>query len=256
MCSSWISELERERWPPKAPWTAKLGCPGALGRQVGLPRRPQMPFWAPTGLQLGLQVPPGVPPDPQFCSTLRHFSNFFQKWLLCSPSALGLPFGSSWGLLGRLFGSTWGLLGASWAQLGVSGAPLGLILGPPGRLLGSTWASWAPLGRLLDQLGALWARKWRPLDANWTPNGRQLCVKLDATTAASANLRLDLLEALWPTKGCQMGAKWTPNGRQSGRHNGCQCQRASLERQNSCQVQLNSWSAVLHQSPDGDNMQH
>ena len=119
-------------WASKSPWTAKLDCQGALGRH--------------SGLQLGVQVPLQSAPDLQICSTVRHFSHFFRNCNFWSPSALGLLFGSSWGLLGCLSGSTWSLLGASWAQLGVSGAPLAVILGPSGRLLGFTWASWAPPG--------------------------------------------------------------------------------------------------------------
>ena len=118
-------------------WTAKLGCQGALGRQVGLPRC----TWTPSravqghlggklgcqgslgrhfGLQLGAQVPPQSAPNLEFCSTVRHFLDFFKNCFLCCPSALGLLFGSSWGLPGCLLGSTWSLLGASWAPLGAS----------------------------------------------------------------------------------------------------------------------------------------
>ena len=42
-------------WTAKAHVAAKLGCPGALGCQVGLPRRTWTQFWAPTW-------PPSAPP--------------------------------------------------------------------------------------------------------------------------------------------------------------------------------------------------
>ena len=168
---------------------AKLDCQGPLGRQVGLPRCTWTPSWAALahldailGSNWASKCLSRVPPTPQnleFCSTVWHLRHFFNNCLLCSPSALGLLFGTSWGLLGRLLGSTWSLLGASWAQLGISGAPLGLILGPPGRLLGSTWASWAPPGPTWGPLGAKWTPNGRQLDAKWTPIGRQVSAKLD-----------------------------------------------------------------------------
>ena len=53
MYSSRASELARSSVPSNAPLGAKLGCrsgllgcPGALGRQVGLPRRTWAPSWA------------------------------------------------------------------------------------------------------------------------------------------------------------------------------------------------------------------
>ena len=56
-----------------------------------------------------------------------------------------------------------------------------------------------------------------------------------------------LQDANWTPIGRQMDANWTPSERQ----NGYQCQRTSLERQNSCQVQQNALPTMLL-SPDGD----
>ena len=120
------------RWAAKLHLGANLSCQGALGRH--------------SACQLGVQEPSQSAPSPSEPRSRAHENAKSANRLLCSPSALGLLFGSSWGLLGRLLDSTWSLLGASWPQLGVSGALLWLILGPPGRLLGSTWASWAPPG--------------------------------------------------------------------------------------------------------------
>ena len=146
-------------WAPKSSWTAKLSSMLDLCCQVGLPRRTWTPFWPPTWR---LSALPECP-DPSEPRSRADENAKSANHRLCSPSALGLRFGSSWGPLGRLLRSTWSLLGASWAQLGVSGAPLGVILGPPGRLWSSTWASWAPPGPT-----------WGPLGAKWAPNGRQL----------------------------------------------------------------------------------
>ena len=140
------------RWPAKLHLGANLSSQGALGRHVEL--------------QLGFQGPSQSAPDPSEPRSRLHENANSANCLLCSPSALGLLFGSSWGLLGRLLGSTWRLFGASCAQLGVPGAPLGVILEPPGCLLGSTWASWAPLGPT-----------WGPLGTTWPPNGHQLDAK-------------------------------------------------------------------------------
>ena len=148
------------RWAAKLHLGANLSCQGALGRHFEL--------------QLGLQVPSQSAPDPSEPRSRLHENANSANCLLCSPSALGLPSGSSWSLLGRLLGSTWGLLGASWAQLGVSGVPLGLILGSRGRLLGSTWASWTPPGPTWGPLGTKWASNGRQLDTKWTPSGRQI----------------------------------------------------------------------------------
>ena len=127
------------RWAAKLHLGANLSSQGTLGRQFGL--------------QLGLQVPSQSAPDPSKPRSRVHENANSGNCLLCSPSALGLLLGSSWGLLGRLLGSTWSLLRASWAQLGVLGAPLDVILGPPGRFLRSTWASCAPPGPTWRPLG-------------------------------------------------------------------------------------------------------
>ena len=125
-----------------------------------------------------LRVPPHSAPHPQFCSTLRHFLHFCRNCQLCSPSALGLRSGSSWGRLERLLSPTWSLLGASWAQLGRSWAPLELNLafhaalqpqrGLPSRtpsatwrLLGATWPFELASKRLLDST-------WRFKQAFWS----------------------------------------------------------------------------------------
>ena len=110
-------------WAPSWICTANLGCPGALGRQVGLPRHTWTPFWAPTGLQLGLQVPPGVPRTVNFVRQYGTLATFSNIGFCALQVLLDLPFGTSWALLGHLLGSTWGLL-----------APLGLNLGSLGRL--------------------------------------------------------------------------------------------------------------------------
>ena len=121
--------------------------------------------------------PPRVPPTPSDPRSRAHENANSANCLLCSPSALGLLFGSSWGLLGRLLGSTWSLLGASWSHIGTSWAPLGLILRCSGRLSCATWgvlgASWANLGVLGHQMAAKWSPNGRQMDAkcmpNWTP---------------------------------------------------------------------------------------
>ena len=119
----------------------------------------------------------------------------------------------------------WQLLGSAWVAFGLNLEPLGRLLVSHWDLVGAFGADlevfWAPLLRHLGRLGRF----------------------------------LGQLGSSWPPNGCQMVAKWTPNACQIGRHNDCQCQRASLERQSSYQMQLNSWSSVL-QSPDGDAMQH
>ena len=140
------------RWAAKLHLGGNLSSQGTLGRQFEL--------------QLGLQVPSQSAPDPSEPRSRAHENANSANCLLCSPSALGLLLGSSWGLLGRLLSSTWRLLRASWAQLGVLGAPLDVILGRPGRLLGSTWACCAPPGPT-----------WSPLGAKWAPNGHQLDAK-------------------------------------------------------------------------------
>ena len=127
------------RWAAKLHLGGNLSSQGTLGRQFEL--------------QLGLQVPSQSAPDPSEPRSRAHENANSANCLLCSPSALGLLLGSSWGLLGRLLGSTWSLLRASWAQLGVLGAPLDVILGPPGRFLRSTWASCAPPGPTWRPLG-------------------------------------------------------------------------------------------------------
>ena len=174
-----------------------LYCPS------GLPSCTWAPIWAAKahldvilGSNWASKCLSRVPPTPQnleFCSTVWHLRHFFNNCLLCSPSALGLLFGTSWGLLGRVLGSTWSLLGASWAQLEISGAPLGLILGHPGRpvrLSRATWApSWAAKGHL-DVKFCCQGALGRQLDANCMTIGHPVSAKL----------------------GCQ---------------NGCQCQRAS-----------------------------
>ena len=121
------AELKRPPWAPRwAPsWTctAKLGCQEALGRQFGLPRRTWTPFWLPTGLQLGLQVPPGVPRTVNFArpySTLATFSE--------------TDFCASQVLLDCLLAALGPVLGAFWAPLGASWAPLWLNLSSLGRL--------------------------------------------------------------------------------------------------------------------------
>ena len=119
-------------WAAQLHLGANLSCQGTLGRHFVL--------------QLGVQEPSQSAPNPSEPRSRAHENANSANCRLCSPSALGLPSGSSGGLLGSLLGSIWGLLGASWTELRVSGAPLGLILGSHGRLLGSTWASWALLG--------------------------------------------------------------------------------------------------------------
>ena len=144
-------------WPPRWTCAANLGSQGALGRHFDL--------------QLGLQVPLQSTPDRQFCSTVQHFSYFLTNQLFCSPNALGLLSGSSWGLLGSLLGSISRLLSAPWAPLVASWTALGLILERSGRLLDSTGPhyclSW-PSGRHLD---TIWTPSGRQLDVKWAPVG-------------------------------------------------------------------------------------
>ncbi len=153
-------------WAPSCTCTAKVGCQAALGRQFELPRRTWTPFWAPTGLQLGLQVLPRVPRTVNFARQYGTLATF-SKIGFCAPQML----------LDCLLAALGAFLGAFWAQVGRSWAPLGLNLGCLGRLWGSSWcllgASWAPLGplgRLLGQLGALWAPNGLQMDAKWTTN--------------------------------------------------------------------------------------
>ena len=110
-------------WAPSWTCTAKLGCQVALGRQVGLPRRTLKEFWAPNGLQLGFQVPPGVP---------RTFNFARQYGTLATFSKIG--FCASQVLLDCLLAALGPVLGAFWAQLGASWAPLWLNLCSLGRL--------------------------------------------------------------------------------------------------------------------------
>ena len=99
--------------------------------------------------------------------------------------------------------------------------PYGGLQCPLGRPVGLP--AWPPVS-LAWPTGLAWASVLpflacrtpvgRLLDAKWTPNGRQLSAKLD----------------------CQ---------------NGCQCQCATSERHNACQVRQNALPTVLL-SPDGD----
>ena len=79
-------------WAATAHLGANLSCQGTLGRHFDL--------------QLGLQVPSQSAPDPSEPRSRADENANSANCLLCSPSALGLPFGSSWGILGRLLGLT------------------------------------------------------------------------------------------------------------------------------------------------------
>ena len=147
--------LGRGGKPYSAHLGAKLGCQGALGRQVGLPRRTWTPSWAAQAhlgaklgcqgalgryfdFQCGLQVPPQSAPDPQICSTVQHFSRFFKNCFYCFSNALGLLSGGSFGPLGRPSWHSKAPLGSRWALPGRLGSALGRLpgalrarLGPP-----------------------------------------------------------------------------------------------------------------------------
>ena len=166
-------------WTATAHFDAKLDCPGALGRKIGMPRRSWTPFWAPTWRP---SAPPERPGPAILLDSMALFT-LFQKLPFvpskCSWTAfrqlLGpfwAPFGLNLGPLGRLLGSTWGLWGAFGAHLGASWAPLGFHLG----LLGASWANLGPSGR---QMGSKWTPSGRKMDAKWTSFGRQVDAKLD-----------------------------------------------------------------------------
>ena len=144
-----------------------MGCQGALGSQVGLPRRTWMPFWAPTWHP---NASPERPKPPILLDSTALFAlsqtlplvlskcSWTALWQLLAPS--WTPLGLILAPLGRILGLTWGLLGAFGAHLGTSWAPLGLHLG----LLGKLGASWASIGR---QLGARRTPNGRHMDAKW-----------------------------------------------------------------------------------------
>ena len=90
---------------------------------------PRTPTWRPQALQgpqLGGPKPSKDPnleaPDLEFCSPSWHFSSFFDNSIFTFQNALGLPFLSSWRLLGRLLGPSWMLLCTSWGYVGASWA--------------------------------------------------------------------------------------------------------------------------------------
>ena len=157
--------------------TAKLGCQGALGSHVGLPRRTWKPSWAAKAhldaiLDSNL-APKCLPRAPRTSNSARQYGTF------CTFS--NIAFGAVQVLLDGSLAALGAFLDASWAQLGFSWTPLGLNLGPPGRLWGSSWhllgASWAslgPLGQTWSLLGVNWSPIGRQTDAKWTPYGRQV----------------------------------------------------------------------------------
>ena len=152
---AWLPVLPT--WAAKLHLGANLSCQGALGLH--------------SACQLGVQEPSQSAPSPAEPRSRVHENAKSANRLLCSPNALGLLFGSSWGLLGRLLDSTWSLLASTWPQLGLNLGSLGLCWGSSWGLLDASWAPLGPLGRLLGQLGALWAPSGLQMDAKWVPIG-------------------------------------------------------------------------------------
>ena len=157
--------------------TTKLGCQGALGRHVGLPRRTWKPSWAAKAhldAILGSNLAPKcLPRAPQTSNSARQCDTF------CTFS--NIAFGAVQVLLDGSLAALGAFLDAFWAELGFSWTPLGLNFGPFGRLWGSSWhllgASWASLGPLWQTwslLGVNWSPIGRQTDAKWTPYGRQV----------------------------------------------------------------------------------
>ena len=134
-----------------------------------------------------LQVPPQSTPDLQKPRFYLRKTTISAECPLCSPSGLGLPFGSSWGPLGCLLGPTWHLLGTSWSQLGTSWAPcwaswtsLGIHLGPLGCPLDAQMPQWATFGSNLEPFGDL----LRPNGVSLLPvPGLQDCLKDFSSTS-------------------------------------------------------------------------
>ena len=167
--------------PEKLPvptWAAKLGCQGALGRQVGLQSPLGLPSWtakapmdAILGSNLASKCLSRAPRTSKFArqyGTLATFSEIpvfgLHMLLDCFLAALG---------------AFWD---ASWAPFGLSWAPLGLNLAPHGHIWGSSWRLWGALGAHLG--------------ASWVPLG----LHLGLLGASSANLG---------PSGHHMASKWT-----------------------------------------------
>ena len=156
---------------------AKLGCQGALGRQVGLSRGTWVPSWAAKAhldAILGFNlVPKFLPKAPRTLNFARQYDTFwtFSKIAFCAVQVL---LDCSLAALGAFLPAFWARLVVSWTPLGLHLARPRRLWGPSWGLLGASWVPLGPLGRLSGKLGASWVPICRQLGAKWMPYGRQV----------------------------------------------------------------------------------